>query len=276
VAAEVASGALTVEATREPGEEAPPRGAGSPCEKGGPERLWPFLRPTIAPVIAAMVRAAVYGTERVPETGGAVVAVNHLSAIDHPLVGAYCPRPIYYASKAELLELPVLGAVLPRLGVFPVRRGEPDRTALRHAIEVASTGRVVALHVEGTRQRFGHPGQVKSGAMLIARQAGVPIVPLGLDTFGWTLTNRKPCALVFGDPIRLDGLPSGSRGAREAAGIVGAEIVRLWRQAAEAAAAGLPPELPDGTRRVTLRPPWWSPDPPAAASRGPIDCAEGR
>ncbi len=80
-------------------------------------------------------------------------------------------------------------------------------------------------------------------------QEGAPIIPCALDTFGWSPTNRRLCAVVWGEPIDLSGLPRNRKGYAEAAEIVGAELVRLWRQAAEACAAGLPEELPDGTRR---------------------------
>jgi len=84
---------------------------------------------------------------------------------------------------------------------------------------------------------------------MIAMQEGAPVVPLGLDTFGWSPTNRRCCALVFGDPIEVDQLPRNRAGYAEAGELVRVEMVRLWRLAAEAAAAGLPPSLPDGTPR---------------------------
>ena len=62
-----------------------------------------------------------------------------------------------------------------------------------------------------------------------------------------------PCCVVWGDAIELSGLPRSGRGYRRAAGIVAAEILRLWRLAAEATAAGFPPELPDGARRRERR-----------------------
>ena len=84
---------------------------------------------------------------------------------------------------------------------------------------------------------------------MIALQEGAPVIPCGVDTFQWSLSNRRRCAVVFGDPIDISDLPRNRTGYAQAADRVGAEIVRLWRQAAEASAAGLPPELPDGTRR---------------------------
>ena len=198
--------------------------------------------------------AAGYGVDRVPLEGGGVVAANHFSGIDHPLIGAFSPRTIYFLAKAELMEVPVVGWSLRSLGVFGVRRGEGDRDALRHARELAREGNLVGIHLEGTRQRFGHPGPMHPGGLMIALQEGVPVIPCGLDTFGWSPRNRRKCAIVWGEPMRLDDLPRNRRGYAEAIDIVGAEIVRLWRIAAEASAAGLPHELPDGSSRSGINP----------------------
>jgi 1-acyl-sn-glycerol-3-phosphate acyltransferase len=215
-----------------------------------PETLWPLARRLVAPVTLWLAPSYGYGYERVPATGGGVVAVNHLSAIDPPLVGALSPRTIYYMAKAELLSMPLVGDVLMWTGAFPVRRGEGDRESLRQAREIARDGHMVGVFVEGTRQRFGYPGGVLPGATMIALQEGVPIVPCGVYSFGWTRKNRMPCAVVWGDPVDLTGLPRSGRGYRQAADIVGKELFRLWRHAGEAIAAGFPPELPDGSRRA--------------------------
>jgi 1-acyl-sn-glycerol-3-phosphate acyltransferase len=191
-----------------------------------------------------------YGVERVPAAGGGVIAVNHLSAIDPPLVGALCPRTIFYMTKAELLEIPVVGEALRWTGAFPVRRGEGDRESLRQAREIARAGHMVGVFVEGTRQRLGYPGPVLPGAMMIALQEGVPVIPCGVYSFGWSLRNRMRCVVVWGDAIDLSDLSRSGRGYKLASEIVRAEILRLWRQAAEAAAAGFPRRLADGSPRA--------------------------
>src|SRR5205814_8997643 len=169
--------------------------------------------------------------------------------IDHPLIGAFVPGITYFLAKSELFEIPVLGEALAWMGVISIRRGKSDRDALRVAREHVRNGDVVCVHVEGTRQRLGYPGPIQPGGLMIAMQEGAPVVPLGLDTFGWSPRNRRPCALVFGEPIEVDQLPRNRAGYEEAGALVRTEMVRLWRLAVEAAAAGLPQELPDGTPR---------------------------
>jgi 1-acyl-sn-glycerol-3-phosphate acyltransferase len=216
-----------------------------------PERLWPVARLLAIPPILRIARAAGYGMDRVPRRAGAVVAANHFSGIDHPLIAIFCPRPIYFLAKAEVLEVPLVGEFLGWIGVFPIRRGEADRAALRAARDLVREGRLVGVHLEGTRQRFGHPGEAHTGGLMIALQEGAPVIPCAVDTFGWkpTPVNRRPCAVVWGEPMDLTHLPRNRAGYADAAETVQAEIVRLWRLAAEAAASGLPPELPDGTKR---------------------------
>jgi 1-acyl-sn-glycerol-3-phosphate acyltransferase len=218
-----------------------------------PEVLWPYARLFVSPTTLWLAPSYGYGLERVPPEGGGVVAVNHLSAIDPPLIGSLSPRTIFYMAKVELLSMPLVGDILMWTGAFPVRRGEGDRESLRQAREIARDGHMVGVFVEGTRQRFGYPGEVLPGAMMIALQEQVPIVPCGVYSFGWSPTNRMPCAVVWGDPIDVSGLPRSGRGYKQAAGIVGAEISRLWRLAGEAIAAGFPDELADGSGRTERR-----------------------
>ena len=213
------------------------------------KRLWRFARHTVVPVTLRLAPTAAYGVDRIPRDRGCVLAANHFSGIDHPLIGAFVPGITYFLAKSELFEIPVLGEALAWMGVISIRRGESDRDALRLAREHVRNGDVVCAHIEGTRQRLGYPGPIQSGGLMIAMQEGAPVVPLGLDTFGWSPRNRRACALVFGEPIALDHLPRNRRGYEEAGALVRQEMVRLWRLAAEAAAAGLPPELPDGTLR---------------------------
>jgi 1-acyl-sn-glycerol-3-phosphate acyltransferase len=212
-----------------------------------PEAFWRFGWRVVTPLVLRLAPSAAYGAERIPREGGAVVAANHLSWIDHPLIGSFCPRSIRFLAKAELVETPLAGDFVNWTGAVFVRRGESDREALRRARQLAREGELIGVHLEGTRQRFGYPGPIKPGGLMIAMQEGVPVIPCGVETFRWSPKNRRQCAVVWGEPISLDDLPRGKRGYEQAGELVGAELVRLWRLAAEAVGAGLPEELTDGT-----------------------------
>ena len=214
------------------------------------EKAWSFMRWWVAPATMALAPGSVgYGLDRVPASGGAILAPNHLSAIDPPLIGTFSRRGVWWMMKRELLEIPLVGELLTYTGAFPIRRGAPDRDAIRKARQLVREGHMIGVFVEGTRQRFGYPGPIHSGALIIAIREGVPVVPCGVESFGWSLRNPRACCVVFGEPMRFDDVPASGRGYREAAERLEAELLRLWRQAAAASAAGFPPELPDGTPR---------------------------
>lgn len=225
-----------------------------------PERLWRRgLRWIVDSAHVAIAPSAGYGAWRVPAYGGVVIGANHLSGIDPTLVGVFSPRVVWNMAKVELLATPVVGEVLQWTGAFPVRRGEGDREAIRMARELVRDRHCVCLFLEGTRQPFGYPGPIRPGALSLALQEDVPLVPAGVYSFGWTVRNRARCAVVYGEPMTFEGLPRNSRGYRRAAELVQPEIVRLWRLAGEAVARRFPEELSDGTRWCPPYPPFRNP-----------------
>ena len=243
------------------------------------DELWRALRRYVTPVVAQLAPAYAYGAERIPPRGGLVIAANHFSAIDHPLLAALCPRPICFVAKAELLAMPLFGEALTWTGAFPVRRGMPDRAALRHASALAEGGEIVGVHLEGTRQRDGRPGPYKAGAVMIALAAGVPVLPCGLATAGWSPLRRRPSVVVFGKPLTLAGSLHGRHGRVEALRLVGDDVTRLWQIAVTAQAAGCPATLPDGARRggfVRPAPRRASEAPARAAAVRPAPAGRGR
>ena len=235
-----------------------------------PERAQIFARVWLPTVIRLLAPSYAYGLDRMPATGGLVVAVNHFSTLDPAFVGHFSKRALYFMAKVELLEVPLAGEILRWIGSFAVRRGEGDRDSIRVARWLIQEGHVVGMFMEGTRQRFGYPGPGHPGAAMLAIREGVPVVPCGIDTFRWSLRNPRPCSIVWGDPIDLGGLGANARGYREGAEIIGAEILRLWRQAAEAVMNGFPAGLPDGTPRERA-PRFWEAVPVRGARPWPAE-----
>ena len=214
-----------------------------------PERTWPFYRRVVTPILGRVAPSWGYGHELLPATGGAVVAVNHFSAIDPAMLGVHSRRALYYMAKIELLSVPVAGELLRWSGAFAVRRGEGDRDSIRVARWAAREGHVVGVFAEGTRQQVGHPGPMHPGAAMIAIQEGVPIVPCALDTFGWSVRNRRTCCVVWGEPLRLD-LPRTGKGYKEGTAMLEEIVYGLWRRAAQAVSDGFPARLENGLRRA--------------------------
>ena len=205
---------------------------------------WALGRPTIGGAARLASRLKVYGRERVPREGGLVIACNHFSWLDPAVLGAACPRTIYYMAKVEAHRAPGLGALIRAFGCFPVRRGESDREAVRTMRQIVREGLALGLFVEGTRQLSGVPGPVQPGAAMVALQEGVPIAPVvvhGSQT--WKPGNFAPVSIAWGEPLTFDGLPRGGKGYREASAVLEAEIHRLWSWLVEMHALG----RPDGT-----------------------------
>jgi len=178
---------------------------------------WSTSRLWIAPLAKALTRARGYGLDRIPRSGGCVLAINHLAWIDIPVVGALSARNINFVAKVELRRLPGLGAYMAWHGIIAVKRGESDRDAVRMMRQAAADGRAVGLFVEGTRQKTGRPGHVQPGAAMVSIQEDVPVVPIAVyGTQFWKPGNFAPCSIAVGEPFRFEGLPKGGRGYREA------------------------------------------------------------
>ena len=206
-------------------------------------------------ILASATRLAVplkdYGRERIPREGGVVLAVNHVHWVDIPAIGTLCPRRIVFLAKAEAHEIPGFGQLMRSMGTLSVRRGESDREALRLARQAVRDNQLLGIFVEGTRQLSGRPGEAKAGAAMIAMQEGVPVLPAAVyGSYGWTVRDRGPVSVAWGEPMRFEHLPRNSRGYKEATVEVQAEILRLWSFLVDMHRLG----RPDGTppRRAEL------------------------
>jgi 1-acyl-sn-glycerol-3-phosphate acyltransferase len=223
------------------------------------DALWPFGRAMFGSLALAAAPLRVYGKDRIPPAGGLVVALNHFSWIDIPLVAMANPRNTYFVAKVEAHTVPGLGQFIRTFGSFAIRRGESDREAVRRMREVVREGKVLGVFAEGTRQRTGVPGPVQPGAAMVALQENVSLVCGAIHgTQTWKLGNFAPASIAWGEPIRFEGLPRGAKGYREASVEIEREIRRLWEWLRDLHAAGrprvaVPPRAPERLRApVTL------------------------
>jgi 1-acyl-sn-glycerol-3-phosphate acyltransferase len=161
------------------------------------------------------------GAEHVPDTGGIIVASNHLSIADPPLicitVERLVGRRVRYMAKAESFDWPLVGPIMAAYGGFGVRRGRPDREAYRAARQVLESGEWLGLAPEGTRSRTGHLGEPKPGVALLALRTGAPILPAGIAGSErlWPVGARLPrpgssVTLRFGPLVRPEDLGLGA------------------------------------------------------------------
>ena len=149
----------------------------------------------------------VRGQEYVPARGPFILASNHISFLDPPLLGVACPRRLRFLARADLFRKPLLGFYLRSVGVIPLKRGETDLTAVRSALVRLDQGEGVAIFPEGNRQLTGRLGVAKRGVGLLAEVAQAPIVPVLVQgTFDAlppdaTRLQRAKIRVAFGPPI---------------------------------------------------------------------------
>jgi len=203
--------------------------------------VWALGRPTIGGLTRAFTPVRNYGVERVPRTGGVVLAFNHFSWLDPPVFGSCCPRTIHYVAKVEAHRVPGLGQLIRAFGTISVRRGESDREAVRLMREAVRAGHALGLFVEGTRQLSGVPGRAHPGAAMVAIQEGVPVQAAAIHgSQTWRPGNFHPASVAWGEPIDFSGLPRNAKGYREASGEIERELRRLWEFLVEVHALGRP------------------------------------
>jgi 1-acyl-sn-glycerol-3-phosphate acyltransferase len=203
--------------------------------------VWAVGRVTFGAAVRALAPLRVYGSERVPPSGGVVLAVNHFSWLDPLAFGSASPRTVRFMAKMELHEVKLMGPLIRAFGTFAVRRGESDREAVRLMRRSVQEGDALGLFAEGTRQRSGVPGEVKPGAAMVALQERVPVVPAAIHgSQFWKPGNFEPVSVAWGRPLRFDGLPANAKGYREASTEIQREIHGLWRFLVDAHALGRP------------------------------------
>ena len=203
--------------------------------------VWAAGRLTIGSLVRLLTPLRNYGQERVPRSGGVVLAFNHFHWIDPPVFGLLSPRTLSFVAKAEAHGIPGLGQLMRSFGTISVRRGESDREAVRHMREAVRSGGALGLFVEGTRQLSGSPGKVQPGAAMAALQEDVPVVPAAIHgSFEWRPGNFHPISVAWGTPLRFDGLPKGAKGYREASAEIERRLHSLHDWLAEVHALGRP------------------------------------
>jgi len=202
---------------------------------------WLWGRPVLGGSAALATRLRSYGDDRIPRSGGLVLAFNHFSWIDIPCFGWVCKRNLYFLAKVEAHGVPGLGELIRSFGTLSVRRGESDREAVRLMREVVRNGDALGIFVEGTRQRSGVPGHVQPGAAMVAMQEDVPVVCGAIHgSQRWKVGNFAPVSIAWGEPMRFEGLPRGGKGYREASQQIEDELNRLWLWLRDLHEAGRP------------------------------------
>ncbi|MBO9998603.1 MAG: 1-acyl-sn-glycerol-3-phosphate acyltransferase [Cyanobacteria bacterium SID2] len=166
-----------------------------------------FKWSVVSPMLHGYLRGRVYGVENVPQSGPVVVASNHGSFFDPPIVACAVRRPVAFMAKEELFRIPVFNRAIELYGAYPVKRQAVDRSAIRAALQYLEDGWATGVFLSGTRTEDGRIRNPKLGAALIAAKAQAPVLPVSL----WgthrifenssSLPKPVPVSVRIGEPI---------------------------------------------------------------------------
>ncbi len=161
----------------------------------------------------------VEGAQHVPLTGGLLLAANHASYLDIPLLGCGVHRRLWYMGRRDLFPVPGLKWLFRGLGWIPIRPDRLDRQGFHAAIELIRNGKAVVIYPEGGRTVTGKLRHGKPGLGIIVAQTQCAVVPVHIDgTFdamppgsGWPKPRRV--TLRFGEPMTFGDLVARSEKA---------------------------------------------------------------
>jgi 1-acyl-sn-glycerol-3-phosphate acyltransferase len=191
-----------------------------------PEGLGRFQAPAkslSAWAFTLLFRLRVSGASHVPANGPVILAANHRSMLDVPLLVVAFPRPITFMAKRDLFGDRFRAWFFHGFGGFPVEPGTTDGAALRTGLAVLGGGQVLGMFAEGTRSRRRPMGPFLHGVAWLALRSGAPVVPCAITGTeppaerGWLRWLRpRRVRIAFGAPIHASADGMGRREAVDA------------------------------------------------------------
>jgi 1-acyl-sn-glycerol-3-phosphate acyltransferase len=179
-----------------------------------------------------LLRMKVINLHYIPKSGPFILACNHISLSDPPIIGANVNRLIHFMAKRELFRNKLFGAIIRATKAHPIRRGI-DRESLRVALDILKSEAGLLIFPEGTRSRDGNFLPAKPGIGMVALMSKAPVIPAyinGSDRMISCFRGKERLALVFGEPIDGDEISAygdGKEAYRRLSEDVMARIVKL-------------------------------------------------
>ena len=160
---------------------------------------------TLYPIFWALMKLflpwRIEGAENIPQEGGVLLCANHSSLLDplYILCAMGRKRQLHIIAKAELFSIPVLGWLLRKVGMIPVKRGMADVSAYKESLRVLRGGERMLIFPEGTRVKPGQTIQAHTGAAVMALRGNAVLLPVFIERKKRVF---RPTRLVFGAPYR--------------------------------------------------------------------------
>lgn len=164
--------------------------------------LW-FLRA----LFILVFRGRAFGRHHLPHSGGVLLCSNHQSYFDPVILGLPVNREVHYVARDTLFRNPWFRKLISYFNALPVKRGSADLAAMKESIRRLKAGHPLLVFPEGTRTRDGSVGPMHGGVILLARRAGVPIVPAAvMGVFDcWNRHHAfprvRPIVVAYGPPL---------------------------------------------------------------------------
>ena len=172
-----------------------------------------MLEPVYTPVTglalvvfrALGIRFDVSGREHVPASGGAVMAINHVSYLDFAFAGlpAFPKRLVRFMAKKEVFDHPIAGPLMRGMKHIPVDRSGAAADSYRQALQALRRGEIVGVFPEATISESYELKEFKTGAARLALEAGVPLLPCVIWGSQRILTKNRPRDLTRGTHVRI-------------------------------------------------------------------------
>ncbi len=180
--------------------------------------LWRITRALVVPPFRWLTGFRAENTHLVPLRGPVIIAPNHNSWWDPPLIGMASPREVYFLAKEELFTANRLfGWLIRTYNAIPIRRETGGVEALRTALALLKEGKAVVIFPEGTRnktQQLLLP--LKPGVYLLAKYSKAPVVPAFIlnnrQPFHRWLLRKAPPRVRFGPALRVEDFPQDKKG----------------------------------------------------------------
>ncbi len=192
--------------------------------------MYLFFRKLLSIVFHIKYKITVHHEENIRDLkGGYIIASNHLTMLDPPMIASCVRGKFSFMAKEELFHInPFVTFVITKCGAFPVVRGAGDSAPIEKAVEVLGKNRIFVIFPEGTRSKDGTVGRVKSGIALIAGKSGAPVLPVCLKYSGKRNVDVSFGKLIPPEELELD--PDDRKSMRNVCKRIQGDIVSLWEE----------------------------------------------
>lgn len=172
--------------------------------------LYRFCRFILRGLFKVLFHLEVKGSENVPQSGPVIIAANHASFLDPPLIGVALKRDVYFLARESLFKIWGFGWLIRETHAFPIKRGIFDPAGFKEIFNLLSSGKVLLLFPEGTRSRDGSLQEPRAGVGMIAYKMRVPVIPALITGSynAWSRTSKRikmtSVSVSLGKPVPLD------------------------------------------------------------------------